>query len=250
MCHVFRCDSSPAKEIANALRDTCKRIISEKKQLSNTSKPTEQTASARSTFLLKRPSFLPELTVNNNSNLNKRKSHNNNNSNTSLNVNSSEKPKEAAIFPKPMDEPKKSIRCRYLGSTQVSKPSGIDVLNAGIEKIYTCAYDDYKRIKRQQIKRLKRSKKHDFVVENKSSLGDTDAENDEEDLDDYDLDLDQDTTISFGNLLDLNTEKQLGVECDVVISPSTISVNENSEHSIFECRTRYLSFKGISNDVR
>lgn len=231
MCHVFRCDSSPAKEIANALRDTCKRIISEKKILSNQSN--EPAPPARN-MLLKRPNFLPELSVNNNLNLNKRKS--------SLDDERT-KSETTPCFPKPMDEPKKTIHCRYLGNIQVNKPSGIDVLNVGIEKIYSNAYDEYKREKRKQIKKLKH-KNGDFT-ENKNSLVDTD-----EDLDDYDFELDHDTTISFDNLLDLNTEKNLGTECDVVISPSTITVSQNAENSIFECRTRYLSFMGISNDVR
>ena len=47
MCHVFRCDSAPAKEIANNLRDACRRIISEKKKTGNHKN------------LLKRPSLLP-----------------------------------------------------------------------------------------------------------------------------------------------------------------------------------------------
>ena len=54
MCHVFRCDSAPAKEIANALRDTCRRIIAEKKSQSN--KSINQTNSSP-----KRPNFLPDI---------------------------------------------------------------------------------------------------------------------------------------------------------------------------------------------
>jgi len=145
-----------------------------------------------------------------------------------------------------MDEPKKTIRCRYLGSTQVLKPSGIDVLNAGIEKIYVTSLEEYKRAKRQQIKKLKNSSRNDEFSERKNRL-----DTDEEEEDDYDdFDLDQNTTISFDNILDLNSEKNLGIECDVVVSPSKIEVNQNSESSILECRTRYLSFMGISNDVR
>ena len=40
MCHVFRCDSVPAKDIANCLRDTCRRIINEKKATSETNTST------------------------------------------------------------------------------------------------------------------------------------------------------------------------------------------------------------------
>jgi hypothetical protein len=230
MCHVFRCDSAPAKEIANSLRDICKSILNEKKQITQENAPKLRTTSN----LLRRPNFLPDLSTNNNSNLNKRKSS----------VNSVDEIRDTSNFPKPMDEPKKTIRCRYLGSTQVLKPSGIDVLNAGIEKIYEISLEEYKRAKRQQIKKLKNSTRNDDFSERKNRL-DTDEEED-----DYDFDLDQNTTISFDNILDLNSEKNLGIECDVVISPSKIEVNQNSENSILECRTRYLSFMGISNDVR
>ena len=235
MCHVFRCDSSPAKEIANNLRDTCKRILLEKK-LNNAPSLMNGQTNLRSS-LLKRPNFLPDLTVNNNSNLNKIKSNANNIDVKQVN--------DASNFPKPMDEPKKTIRSRYLGSVQVYKPSGIDILNAGIEKIYSNAHEEYTSAKRQRIKKHKLNNKNDdFNCKSNNQL-DTD-----DDFDDYDFDLDQDTTISFDNLLDLNTEKSIGVDCDVIISPSKIEVKQNSENVILECRTRYLSFMGISTDVR
>lgn len=232
MCHVFRCDSAPAKEIANSLRDICKTILNEKKQISQDHLP-----ASKFTSNLRRPNFLPELTVNNNTNLNKRKSS----------INNATDIRDTSNFiPKPMDEPHKTIRCRYLGATEVLKPSGIDVLNTGIEKIYATSLEEYKRFKRQQIKKFKNSNRNDEFSENKNRL-DTDED---EDLDDYDFDLDQNSTISFDNMLDLNTEKHLGIECDVVISPSKIEVNQSTNPSILECRTRYLSFMGISNDVR
>jgi len=235
MCHVFRCDSAPAKEIANSLRDICKNILNEKKQINKDHVPTSRATSN----LLRRPNFLPDLNVNNNSNLNKRKS--------SVNNAAADIRDTSNFIPKPMDEPKKTIRCRYLGSTQVQKPSGIDVLNAGIEKIYAIALEEYRRTKKQQIKKLKSANRNDDFNENKNRQ---DTDDEEEDLDDYDFDLDQNTTISFDNMLDLNTEKNLGIECDVVISPSKIEVNQSSDCPILECRTRYLSFMGIANDVR
>jgi hypothetical protein len=234
MCHVFRCDSAPAKEIANSLRDICKSILNEKKQVSQDHSPESKITSN----LLRRPSFLPDLFVtNNNTNLNKRKSG----------INNATEIRDTSNFiPKLMDEPHKTIRCRYLGSTEVLKPSGIDVLNTGIEKIYATSLGEYKRFKKQQIKKFKSCNRNGDFIENKNRL-DTDED---EDLDDYDFDLDQNSTISFDNMLDLNTEKHLGIECDVVISPSKIEVNQSTTSSILECRTRYLSFMGISNDVR
>lgn len=78
-----------------------------------------------------------------------------------------------------------------------------------------------------------------------------------DDIDDYECDLeDEYNAISFDSLLDLNSERKLGCDACVSVSPSTISVkrvNSNSndqEDVLFEFRIRYLSFMGISNDVR
>ena len=35
-----------------------------------------------------------------------------------------------------MEEPKKTLRCHYLGTSQVTKPTGIETLNGAIEKVY------------------------------------------------------------------------------------------------------------------
>lgn len=221
MCHVFRCDSAPAKEIANYLRDTCRRIINEKKQ---------QELSAN--HLLKRPNFLPDLSNNKFSLKTKSLSYNDPNELVNLQENS----KAKIDFLSPSDEPKKSIRCRYLGNTQVNRPSGMEVLNEAIEKVYMKALDDYKRL-------LKQQKSKNNNNNNNPNLEDEDEEinNDE---------YDYDNMFSF-NLLDLNGEKDLGINVDVSISPSTIAIKRvNCEECLVECRVRYLSFMGISIDAR
>lgn len=96
-----------------------------------------------------------------------------------------------------------------------------------------------------------------------SRKGEADDDDDIEDIDDYDCDYDdyegddhENTTVSFDSLLDLNCERRLGCDVSVCVSPSTITVRKISDISsendevLFECRIRYLSFMGISNDVR
>lgn len=41
----------------------------------------------------------------------------------------------AQAFPTPMEEPRKVIRATYLGSMEVSKASGMDVLNDAIDAL-------------------------------------------------------------------------------------------------------------------
>lgn len=227
MCHVFRCDSAPAKEIANYLRDTCRRIINEKKHQ-------EQQLSANT--LLKRPNFLPDLT---NKFSIKTKSLSCNDSNELNNLHNQETMTKSTKldFLSPSDEPKKSIRCRYLGNTLVNKPSGMETLNEAIEKIYMKTLDDYKRLLKQQ------KSKNNINNNQNTNLEDEDEEinNDE---------YDYDNMFSF-NLLDLNGEKDLGLNVDVHVSPSTIAIKRvNSDECLLECRVRYLSFMGISIDAR
>ncbi|CAG9782405.1 unnamed protein product [Diatraea saccharalis] len=74
-----RCEA-PARSIANALRDICKRIMIER----------------------------------------------------------SLQPPPRASFPTPMEEPRKTVRARYLGSAEVPRATGMDVLNDAIERL-ACA---------------------------------------------------------------------------------------------------------------
>ncbi|XP_013411257.1 protein Fe65 homolog isoform X2 [Lingula anatina] len=116
MCHVFRCDT-PARQIANTLRDICQKILAEKKE--------DAQAAANGTALQKmsvaRPDNLPNL----------KKTSDTNGQKITF-----ESLYQNAAFPTPMEEPKKVIKCHYLGSAVVHKPTGVDVLNAAIDRIY------------------------------------------------------------------------------------------------------------------
>ncbi|XP_062566628.1 amyloid beta precursor protein binding family B member 2-like isoform X1 [Saccostrea cucullata] len=111
MCHVFRCDT-PARHIANTLRDICKKIMLERHL--------EQNAVVQR---LSRPTDLP--------NLDKANGQTNGQKLSFQSLYSS------ISFPTPMEEPKKIIRCHYLGMEMVSKPTGTDVLNNAIESLYS-----------------------------------------------------------------------------------------------------------------
>lgn len=255
MCHVFRCDSAPAKEIANSLRDTCRRIINEKKKLK--SSPTSQQDSP-SSLLKQRTNFLPDMFSPKNSafsRYSKSTSYQNGNELKGQQLPKSQTESDGLKFVSAMDEPKKTISCKYLGSTCVGKPSGMDVLNDAIEKIYVKSLEDLKRT-RKQIRNRNQSlfKKNDFFND-KNDYEDEDEDEDEEyeNYENYDY---RDNAFSLESL-DLNNDKRLGTDVEVVVSPSTVSVknkysisSSDDEGLILECRIRYLSFMGISNDVR
>ncbi|XGW17255.1 hypothetical protein V3C99_002117 [Haemonchus contortus] len=88
MCHVFRCDT-PAKTIANTLRDICKRLM-----------------------LHRRPSSLHAIDA---------------------------VPERRVIrtdgLVTPNEEPKKVIRCHFLGVTQVPRATGIEILNEAVDRL-------------------------------------------------------------------------------------------------------------------
>ncbi|VDO61565.1 unnamed protein product [Heligmosomoides polygyrus] len=88
MCHVFRCDT-PAKTIANTLRDICKRLM-----------------------LHRRPSSLHAIDA---------------------------VPERRVIrtdgLTTPNEEPKKVIRCHFLGVTQVPRATGIEILNEAVDRL-------------------------------------------------------------------------------------------------------------------
>jgi hypothetical protein len=245
MCHVFRCDSAPAKEIASALRDACKKLMDEKK--SSTSGTTAH--SNPQMIGLRRPNLFAEFSTRSASmqNIGMKTFKLSNSFNEHL--------AESSSMVKCVDEQRKTIRCKYLGSCKVNKPSGMSVLNEAIEKIYAKSVDDLKRQRlRNKLRRLKlrEQEESDFVSNKKVEIYDDD--DDEEDLQE---EFNVESTISFDDMLDLNYESKLGQEVDVTISPSTISVRKVTNDSdksdsalLFECRIRYLSFMGISNDIR
>lgn len=115
MCHVFRCDI-PARTIANTLRDICKKIMIERSLQQNLAKPIDINGSVsnnKSTSAV-RPTNLPT-----------EYRHFHRNPQTHI----------TQSFPTPMEEPKKVLVAQYLGNTEVSKASGIDVLNDAIDQL-------------------------------------------------------------------------------------------------------------------
>uniref|UniRef100_A0A1B6IYB6 PID domain-containing protein n=1 Tax=Homalodisca liturata TaxID=320908 RepID=A0A1B6IYB6_9HEMI len=115
MCHVFRCDI-PARTIANTLRDICKKIMIERSLQQNLAKPIDINGSGISSRagLATRPTNLP---------MEHRRFHRNGQTLVTQS------------FPTPMEEPKKVLRADYLGSLQVSRAAGMDVLNDAIDQI-------------------------------------------------------------------------------------------------------------------
>ena len=134
MCHVFRCDS-PARQIANTLRDICKKIMMERSL--------QQTTASVQKIGVSRPTDLPNLERFGSANGQK------------LTFESLVKSefwvfilfKDRYLhylylflmlkewtwfhilfldtsFPTPMEEPKKVLRCHYLGTAQVPRPTG------------------------------------------------------------------------------------------------------------------------------
>ncbi|XP_055631903.1 protein Fe65 homolog isoform X2 [Toxorhynchites rutilus septentrionalis] len=105
MCHVFRCDTA-ARTIANTLRDICKRIMIERSLQLDTS--ISGSSSSRCPI---RPTDLPTE--------NRRWIRH-------------------PSFPTPMEEPKKVLKAQYIGSLEVSQPTGMEMLNDAIDKMLSC----------------------------------------------------------------------------------------------------------------
>ncbi|KAL8613490.1 hypothetical protein ACOMHN_007533 [Nucella lapillus] len=96
MCHVFQCDM-PARQIANTLRDICKHIMQER-EIHAAHSPGESR--------LTRPTHLPNLD------------------------------KMEVTFPTPMEEPRKVLRCHYLGCHEVTRPTGMGIVNEAVDWMY------------------------------------------------------------------------------------------------------------------
>lgn len=120
MCHVFRCDI-PARTIANTLRDICKKIMIERSLQQNLAKPIDINGCGRQGLAV-RPTNLPTE---------HRRHHRNG------------PPLANQSFPTPMEEPKKVLRAQYLGSCQVNKATGMDVLNDAIEQLSNSPQDTW-----------------------------------------------------------------------------------------------------------
>ncbi|XP_034251170.1 protein Fe65 homolog isoform X2 [Thrips palmi] len=123
MCHVFRCDI-PARTIANTLRDICKKIMIERSLQQNLAKPIDISGHGMlgRAGLAARPTNLPTE---------HRRFHHR--SGMALVTQS---------FPTPMEEPRKVIRALYLGSIQVDRATGMDVLNDAIDLLSAAAPQD------------------------------------------------------------------------------------------------------------
>ncbi|CAH1777420.1 unnamed protein product [Owenia fusiformis] len=120
MCHVFRCDT-PARQIANTLRDICKKIMLERSMQQQIAKQTESNTGAIQRMAVSRPNNLPNLEKAGEANGKKI---------------TFEQLYKNTSFPTPMEEPKKVLRCHYLGTAQVPKSTGVDVLNAALETVH------------------------------------------------------------------------------------------------------------------
>ncbi|UJR30728.1 hypothetical protein I4U23_018248 [Adineta vaga] len=109
-CHVFRCDNTSARIIANTLRDVCKNLMIERGLLAATKESSTDEISGQ-----KRPTSFPE---------------------------SIENELTHVSFPTPMEEQKKHVPCKYLGCIYVEKPGGIHILRPAIEKVSQTVPED------------------------------------------------------------------------------------------------------------
>ncbi|KAK7601089.1 hypothetical protein V9T40_008530 [Parthenolecanium corni] len=116
MCHVFRCDI-PARTIANTLRDICKKIMIERSLQQNLVKSFDMNGSCKQGSSVIRPTNLPTES---------KKNYHRGNFSTLV-----------PSLPTPMEEPKKIIKALYLGSLQVGRATGMDVLNDAINQLMT-----------------------------------------------------------------------------------------------------------------
>ncbi|KAI6177294.1 hypothetical protein M3Y97_00891100 [Aphelenchoides bicaudatus] len=89
LCHVFRCDT-PARAIANSLRDICKRLMAQRQQPQSFTPASEQSERR----------IIRESSM--------------------------------AV---PIDEVRRTIRCHFLGVTQVPRATGIDILNEAVDRL-------------------------------------------------------------------------------------------------------------------
>jgi len=102
-CHVFRCDNTSARIIANTLHDVCRNLMIKRGLLNPT------TENSNDEILIQnRPTSFPE----------------------------------SVSFPTPIEEQKNNLSCKYLGCIYVEKPGGMDILRPAIEKIAMTVPED------------------------------------------------------------------------------------------------------------
>lgn len=141
-----------------------------------------------------------------------------------LNPQSSVSTPDVEFFPTPVEEPCKTIRAIFLGSTIVKKPAGIDVLNDAIDFI---------------VNELHHQKNLTLPPINTNNTNNSD-----------DDEARQAEPSPHQRLLHSKTWTLS--PCDVKISPSTVLISAAiSGETIIDARLRYISFMGISrSDVR
>lgn len=130
----------PARTIANTLRDICKKIMIERSLQQNLGK----TVDINGRCLATRPNNLPT-------------EHRRPTRNNQMFVCTYHKQHIyiflkvfaffssifiAQSFPTPMEEPKKILRAQYLGNTQVSNATGMEVLNEAIDRLVSSVPQD------------------------------------------------------------------------------------------------------------
>ena len=149
LCHVFRCDL-PARAIANALRDICKKILIERSLAQSSSKFCSSSASSTATSTLSSSS---QMTKKSQPNPNPTSNEGKENVRNKLHKSSSgprrDRMRPTSLgsklqtksvptpesFPTPMEEPRKTIAASFLGTLEVSKPCGIDVIHGAIDTL-------------------------------------------------------------------------------------------------------------------
>lgn len=144
-----------------------------------------------------------------------------------LNPQSTVSTPDVEFFPTPVEEPCKTIRAIFLGSTIVKKPSGIEVLNDAIESIV----NDLSHQRNLPLPPLNTSN-------NATNTSD---------------DEDNSRIVEPSPHQRLLQSKTWTLSpCDVKISPSTVLISAAiSGETIVDARLRYISFMGISkSDVR
>uniref|UniRef100_A0A915KF34 Amyloid beta A4 protein-binding family B member 2 n=1 Tax=Romanomermis culicivorax TaxID=13658 RepID=A0A915KF34_ROMCU len=124
MCHVFRCDT-PARTIANTLRDICKRLMLERRPTHFPQPPTSSPGRRRLSEKQERSTTASSLFYH----------HGSKNGVPRSTSDSHAFQNGFDSFPTPIEEPKKTVRCQFLGITQVSKATGIEVLNDAVDRL-------------------------------------------------------------------------------------------------------------------
>eukprot|EP00095_Tigriopus_kingsejongensis_P004807 snap_masked-scaffold182_size278544-processed-gene-1.6 protein:Tk04807 transcript:snap_masked-scaffold182_size278544-processed-gene-1.6-mRNA-1 annotation:"amyloid beta a4 precursor protein-binding family b member 2-like isoform x3" len=131
MCHVFRCDA-PARAIANALRDICKKILIERSLAQSSSKLGGVHSHQGSS------SMAPPTSSNNATPTSARRDRVLRPTSLGANFNTKLQTKTVPApesFPTPMEEPRKLMKAHLLGYAQVNKPCGIDVIHSAINQM-------------------------------------------------------------------------------------------------------------------